>query len=371
MTKINKSYKYRIYPNAEQRQYFAQSFGNARFVYNKMLEDKIKHYTLYGESLKNTPAQYKIEFDFLKLTDSLILMNAHQDLEQAYKNFFRNPGKIGFPKFKRKTNYKTFTTSHVNGNIKIVDGKLKIPKISLLKIKMEREIPADAKLYSVTVTQTASGKYFASINFEIEREIKFKVIDNSDQVVGLDFSMPDLYYSSDGIVANNPKYYRKTQPKLAKEQRKLSKMQKGSNNWHKQRVKVAKIHEKIANQRKDFLHKESREIVNLYDVVCVENLNMQAMSKALNFGKSVGDNGWGMFVNMLEYKLAWQGKLLIKADKWFPSSKQCSHCGELKENLTLADRIYECEECGLKINRDMNATYNLKQYAIDALNSSV
>lgn len=172
--------------------------------------------------------------------------------------------------------------------------------------------------------------------------------------------MKELYVASDGSSACYPRYYRQALDKLAKEQRKLSKCKKGSNNRNKQRIKVAKLHEKVTNQRKDFLHKQSRQITNAYDCVCIEDLNMKAMSQALNFGKSVADNGWGMFTSFLSYKLREQGKSLVKIDKWYPSSKTCSCCGTVKVTLSLSDRTYYCEVCGAVLNQDYNASINIR-----------
>ena len=368
-TKIIKAYKFRIYPNTAQKEYFAKAFGSARFIYNKMLYDKISHYDKTKQYLKNTPAQYKKEYPWLKDIDSLILMNAHQDLERSYKNFFRKSSKFGFPNYKsRKLTKKTFKTSMVNNNIKILIDGLKLPKLDPIKITMERDIPSDAKINNITVTQTSSNKYYASINFEVEKLInKIRPV----KYIGLDFSMSNLFVDSDGNIADNPKAFRLFQTKLSIEQRKLSKMKRNSMNYNKQKLKVAKIHEKIANIRKDFLHKTSREITNSYDVVCVEDLNMKSMSKSLNFGKSVHDNGWGMFVIMLKYKLEELGKYLIKANKFFPSSKQCSRCENKKDILHLSERTYKCDTCGLIIDRDLNAALNLKNYAIKELSITI
>ncbi|MCL2517378.1 MAG: transposase, partial [Oscillospiraceae bacterium] len=319
---MNKAYKFRIYPNTEQIVLLAKTFGCVRFIYNKMLGEKIEHYETTKEKLNTTPAQYKNEFEFLKEVDSLALSNAQLHLDTAYKNFFRDKS-VGFPKFKSKhKGHNSYTTNFVNGNISLSDGCLKLPKLGKVKIKQHRLIPDDYVLKSVTVSKTPSGKYYASILYEYENNIATVEIYDA---IGLDFSMSELYVSSDGVSADYPRYYRQSLDKLAREQRKLSHMTKGSNNRNKQRLKVARLHERIANQRKDFLHKQSRQITNAYDAVCVEDLNMKGMSQALNFGKSVSDNGWGMFVGMLSYKLFEQGKQLIKIDKWFPSSKTCSN----------------------------------------------
>lgn len=321
---MNKAYKFRIYPNTEQRTMLAKTFGCVRFIYNRMLSDKIKYYKQTKQKLNNTPAQYKKEFDWLKEVDSLALANAQMNLQTAYNNFFRSPI-TGFPKFKsKKTNRNSYTTNCVNGNISIDDGYIKLAKVGFVKLKQHRNIPTDYKLKSVTVSQTPSGKYYASILFEYENQIQKT---EPTTFLGLDFSMHELYKDSNGKEPSYPRYYRQSEKKLAKEQRKLSKMQKGSSNRNKQRIKVAKLHEKVANQRKDFLHKQSRQITNAYDCVCIENLDMKAMAKSLKFGKSVADNGWGMFVTFVRYKLEEMGKQLVKVGKFFASSQTCNVCG--------------------------------------------
>jgi len=354
---LNKAYKFRIYPNSEQEVLIAKTFGCVRFIYNKMLGDKIEHYEKTNQKLKNTPAQYKKEFEWLKEVDSLALANAQMNLQTAYNNFFRKP-KIGFPKFKSKrNNKKSYTTNFVNGNIKLENGCIVLPKLKGVKIKQHRTIPKDYILKAVTVSKTATGKYFASILYDYELDIKLV---QPKIFLGLDFSMKELFVSSNGKSAEYPRYYRQSLDKLKREQRKLSLCQKESKNRNKQRIKVAKIHEKVTNQRKDFLHKQSKQITNAVDAVCIEDLNMKGMSQALNFGKSVMDNGFGMFVSMLSYKLNEQGKQLVKIDKWFPSSKRCSGCGIVKKTLLLSERTYNCEVCGLILDRDYNASINIR-----------
>ena len=337
---------------------FAKTFGCARFIYNKMLSDKIDYYQQTKQRLNNTPAQYKTEFEWLKEVDSLALANAQMNLQKAFTNFFTNP-KSGFPKFKSKHRHrKSYTTNNQKGSITLENGYLKLPKlVDLVKVKQHRQIPKDHKIKSVTISQTPSGKYYASILCEYENQIQTV---EPKTFLGLDFSMKELYVASDNTSAEYPRYFRKFQKKLAREQRKLSKCVTGSQNRNKQRLKVAKLHERVANQRKDFLHKLSRQIANTYDCVCIEDLDMKAMSQALNFGKSVADNGWGMFTTFLKYKLEDLGKQLIKIDRWFPSSKTCSNCGNVKDNLSLSDRVYHCNYCGITINRDYNASVNIK-----------
>ena len=355
---MNKAYKFRIYPNAEQQIILTKTFGCVRFIYNQMLSDKINYYEETKQKLNNTPAQYKSKFPWLKEVDSLALANAQMNLQTAYNSFFRNP-KIGFPKFKsKKSNRRSYTTNCVNGNISIDNGFLKLPKVGLVKLKQHRLILSNYKLKSVTISQTPSGKYYASVLFEYENQIQEQELHD---FLGLDFSMHGLYKDSNGTEPAYPRYYRQAEERLKREQRKLSLMQKGSKNRSKQRIKVANLHEKVANQRKDFLHKQSRQIANAYDCVCIENLDMKAMSQSLNFGKSVTDDGWGMFVTFLKYKLEETGKRLVKVNKFFASSQICNVCG-YKNTATknLSIRAWDCPERGTHHNRDINAAINIR-----------
>jgi len=361
---MNKAFVFRIQPDKEQKILLAKTFGCARFIWNKMLSDKKECYEETGKSLKTTPAKYKEEFPWLKEVDSLALANEQLSLEKAYKNFWNGKGKVGFPKFKSKhKDRSSYTTNYVNGNIEISNGKMKLPKLKWVTIKQHREIPDGYQLKSCTVSQEPDGNYYVSILFAYEQKIKPQEIEN---VIGLDFSMKELYVDDEGRIPEYPGFYRKAQEKLAREQRKLSKCEKGSSNRAKQRKIVAKLHKKVSNQRKDFLHKQSRQIINAYDAVVVENLNMKDMSMALKFGKSVHENGWGMFVLFLQYKLGEAGKQLVKVDKWFPSSKTCCVCGKKKDELTLSERVYICE-CGNIMDRDQNAAINIRQEGLRIL----
>lgn len=353
----NKAYKFRLYPDKKQEILFAKTFGCVRFIYNEMLSDKIEYYKETKQKLNNTPAQYKKEFEWLKEVDSLALANAQLNLQTAYNNFFRNT-KAGFPKFKsKKRNKFSYTTNNQNGTVAIVEGKLKLPKVGLVKMKQHRIIPSDQKIKSATISKTPSGKYYVSVLVEYEQYIPNIQLDK-DKVLGLDYASHSFYVDSQGREADYPRFYRNAQNKLAKEQRKLSLMKYGSNNYYKQKVVVAKIHEHIANQRKDFIHKLSTQLANEYDIVCVEDINMQNMARSLKLGKSTNDNGFGMFRDILSYKLADRGKAFVKIDKWFPSSKMCRHCGSINHELTLSDRVWTCG-CGATINRDENAAINI------------
>ncbi|PXY52342.1 transposase, partial [Virgibacillus profundi] len=264
---------------------------------------------------------------------------------------------------KSKGHKQSYTTNVVNKNIELVDSHIKLPKLKMVKMKQHRQIPAKHKIKSCTISMTASGKYYISILTEYETDIKDKEIQS---VVGLDFAMNGLFVDSEtGKKANYPRFYRQMLDKLAMEQRKLSRKKKGSSNRNKQRIKVAKIQEKVANQRKNFLHHKSRELATNFDAVIIEDLDMRGMSQALKFGKSVADNGWGMFTSFLQYKLKEQGKQLVKIDKWYPSTKTCSSCGS-ERDITLSERIYQCK-CGLHLDRDYNSALNIKKEGIRLL----
>ena len=370
----NKAIKYRIYPTIEQSIMFAKTFGCCRKIYNLMLTDKIAYYKATGKSIQTTPAQYKDEYPYLREVDSLALANVQLNLQAAYKNFFDKKRKVrsGFPKFKSRKARNSYTTNNQRGTIAIIDDKyIKIPKIGKVKAVIHRKANADWKIKSATIFKERDGSYYISVLFEFERVIT--KITKSRNAIGLDYKSDGLYMDSNGNIGTNHKFYREAQKKLAKEQRKLSRM-KGSkknepksNNYIKQLRKTNKIHRHIANQRLDNLHKISTEIANQYDIVCVESLNMRSMvNKGFGNGKATMDNGYGMFLNMLEYKLSDRGKYFVKIDKWFPSSQICSCCGN-KKKLTLADRIYKCN-CGLTLDRDQNAAINILNEGLRLLN---
>ena len=363
----NRAYKFRIYPNDAQKILFARTFGCVRMVYNHWLDRKIKQYeenkanVTYTVCAKEMAEMKKTEaYAFLREIDSIALQQSLRHLDTAFQNFFKQP-KTGFPRFKsKKRNKSSYSTICINGNITISNGYLKLPKIGQVRLKQHRAVLNGYRLKSVTVSQTPGGKYYASILFQYEDQVQEKEKE-MQRFLGLDFSMHELYRDSNGNEPAYPRYYRKAEKKLAREQRRLSKMQKGSNNRSKQRIKVAKLHEKVSNQRKDFLHKQSRQITNAYDCICIEDLDMKAMSRSLNFGKSVSDNGWGMFTTFLKYKLEEQGKKLVKVDKFFASSQICSACGyKNTKTKNLALRKWDCPQCGIHHDRDVNAAINIR-----------
>lgn len=371
----NIAIKYRLYPNDEQCKMFAKTFGCCRKIYNLMLADKIKSYETSKTFGMQTPAMYKNEYPYLKEVDSLALANVQLNLQQAMKNCFDKNRKTrnGFPKFKSaKHSRKSYTTNNQNGTVAIVDSKIRLPKIGYVKAVIHREAGTDWIIKGATVSQDRDGSYYASVLFEYEDVSVAYEIDKTNSI-GLDYASDGLYVDDKGNKANMPKCYRSSQKKLAKEQRKLSRKQwaekdeEKSNNYIKQQRKVAKVHKHIANQRLDHLHKLSTEIANRYDVVYVEDLDMKAIAnKGFGNGKATMDNGYGMFLNMLDYKLRNRGKKLIKVNRGYPSSQICSCCG-YKQKLELSQRTYECPQCGTVINRDHNAAINIRNEGIRML----
>lgn len=350
-----KAYKYRIYPDAEQMQFFAKCFGCVRFVYNRMLSDRIEHYNLTGKSLNNTPAQYKSEFTWLKEVDSLALANAQMNLNTAYRNFFRDKSN-GFPKFKsKKNNNFSYTTNNQKGTVYVENGYIKLPKLkSPVKIRQHRSFEGVIK--SCTISKATSGKYHISILVETE----IQKLPASDMRVGIDVGIKDFAVLSNGEAYKNPKHLRKSEKRLAKLQRDLSRKQIGSSNRNKARIKVAKLHEKIANQRMDFLHKKSTEIIRKNQAIVIEDLKVKNLMKNHNLAKSIAEVSWSRFREMLDYKSRWYGRELIIAPPDYPSSQLCSDCGNRSsQTKDLACRVYICPECGLEIDRDYNASLNL------------
>ena len=307
---------------------------------------------------------YKKEYPFLKEVDSLALANVQLHLEKAYKNFFREP-RIGFPRFKSKHHSRnSYTTNLVNGNILVESKRIRLPKLKWIAMKKHREPAEDFRLKSVTVSMEPSGKYFASLLYEgysCENQAAEPYYSTA-KILGIDYAMQGMAVFSEKIETEEAGFFRKNEKRLAREQRKLSRCVRGSHNYELQKKKVARCHEKIRNQRRDYLHKLSRKIADNYDAVAVEDIDMKAMGQHLHFGKSVQDNGYGMFREMLDYKLAWKGKKMVKVDRFFPSSKKCCKCGRIKKELKLSERVYRCA-CGNEMDRDRNAAINIREEA--------
>lgn len=378
----NSAIKYRVYPNKAQRILMAKTFGCARKVYNLMLSDKIKGFKKTGKIPTVTPAQYKKDYPYLKEVDSLALANAQLNLQAAFKNHFDKNRKTntGFPNFKSaKHNRKSYTTNNNNRKtaITITNGKyIKLPKMGMIKAIIHRSPDASWVIKRATVSQESDGSYYIAVLFQFDTKPITRTLDKS-KAIGLDYASNGLYVDNNGNTGTNHKYYSESHDRLAKAQQKLSRM-KGSkkdegksNNYLKQLKRVNKIHRHIANQRLDNLHKISTEITNQYDIVCVESLNMRSIAnKGFGNGKATMDNGYGLFLTMLAYKLTARGKALIKVGKWFASSQLCSNCGvKHPEMKDLSNRVMRCD-CGLVLDRDQNAAINILNEGLRLLNLS-
>lgn len=382
-----KTYKYRIYPNKEQQTKMDQFFGCCRFVYNKCIEwysDAYKSWKENGTDIGKTPllTEFKKDFEFLKECDNAALAYSRSNFERAIKDFIKSKNgkrkgkRLGFPRFKSKHKSKmTYKTCDAHGGIRFVDDShVKLPKMGLVKCVKHRDF--DGVIKAVTVEMKPSGKYYISVMVECQNEIGLKTNKknnyNNLNVVGLDMSLSDFVVSSheeDNTIVKYVRNYRKNEKHLSKLQRKLSRKEQGSKNRMKSKRKVAVLHEKIANQRKDFINKTALYFARKYDVIVLEDINLQNMSRTLHLGKSVTDLGFGEFRTVLEQKCNEYDTTIFYADKWYPSSKRCSSCGSINKSLKLSDREWACTECGTCHNRDFNAALNLEQYFTNQYNT--
>jgi len=355
MKSINKTYKFRIYPNAEQEQNLARHFGHSRFVYNYFLNQRKEQYqeykksdNYYSQAASLTKLKKEEGTEWLKEVNSQTLQFALKSLDSAYTNFFR--GNAMFPRFKSRRNKNSFTVPQYG---KIIDGKLNIPKFKdNIKIKLHRELKG--KIGKMSITRTPTGKYFVSIFTEQEIDQLTK----ADKVVGLDLGLKDFVITSDNKKFKNNRYTKKYARELKKSQQHLSRKKKGSNGFEKQKLKVAKIHEKISNSRLDNLHKVSKQLIDENQIICIEDLNVEGMMKNRKLSKHIADASWGNFVNLLQYKADWYNRKIVKIDRWYPSSKTCNVCGWINQDLTLKDREWICGN-GHKLDRDHNAAKNI------------
>lgn len=355
--KIIKAYKFRLYPNQEQKQKLAKEFGCARWVYNYFLHAKQEHYKSTGKSLTYNAMSAELT-KLRKLPDVAWLQEASfnalqqslRNLDKAYSNFFK--GKSRYPQFKKKSNHHSITHA---SDYKILseDGMLTIPKIKRIKCVYSREVIGQTK--SITVSRTPTGKYYVSIKAVVEQSEP----EYSGNEIGIDLGIKDFITISDGEKVSSPSFLRKSEKKLARHQRRLSRKKKGSSNRTKQRKRVALVYEKVANQRNDFLHKLSSRLVCENQAIGLEDLNVAGMMKNHKLAKSISDAGWSEFVRQLEYKGKWYGCHIQTVDRWFPSSKTCSSCGSVKDSLQLSERSWECPDCNTIHDRDVNAAINI------------
>ena len=356
-----KAYKYRIYPNNEQKVQIAKTFGCCRFVYNQTLAYRKETYGKEKKSVSKTDCNHycnrelKKEYEWLKEVDKFALTNAIYNVDCAYQKFFKEHA--GYPKFKSKHDkHKSYTTNFTNGNIAadFEEGKIKLPKLKQVKAKFHRKFEGQIK--SATVSQVPSGKYYVSILVETEHE----ELRHTDKNTGLDLGVKDLCITSDGTRYWNPKTIRKYEKKLAKLQRQLSHKEKRSRNYYKQKKKIAICHEKIRNIRKDYLHKVSHEIISENQVIVSEGLQIKNMVKNHHLAKSIMDVSWYELTRQLGYKAEWNGRQYIKIDTFYASSQICSACGYQNTDIKdLSVREWICPKCRAKHDRDINAAKNI------------
>lgn len=376
--------KYRIYPNKNQSILINKTIGCTRFVYNKMLGD------FYDNDLITTPAYYKQDYPFLKEVDSLALSNSQMNLKQAFRNYKNNKNHFDKPKFKKKSRSKlSYKTNNQKGTIRIENDRLILPKFKAgIKIILHRQI--EGLIKSVTIEQVPSGYYTASILYDVPNNQEETIL-SKDNIVGIDLGLTHLAITSDNEKYDNPKHFRQLQKKLVKEQRILSrrfennvkervydengdlvetifkKPLKDCKNYQKQKRKVAKIHNKIKNQRLDNLHKVSTKVVKNHDYVVMETLRIHNMIKNRKLSKSIADVGWSTFVNMIKYKCERYGKEFVQIDQWFPSSQICSHCNHKDGKKALSIREWTCYNCGTHHDRDINAAINIKNKGLEMI----
>ena len=368
MRKINRTFRFRLYPNREQTELLSRHFGCSRFVYNYFLNQRKEQYKFTGKS-DNYYAQAKAlttlkkqeETAWLKEVNAQTLQFAIRSLEAAYNNFFKKRTK--FPKFKSKHSKDSFTVPQFAS---ITDNRLFIPKFTEgIKCRVHREIKG--KIGKVTITKTPSGKYFVSVFTE---EDYINPLEKTGKSVGVDMGLKDLLVTSEGETFKNNRYTRRYECKLAKAQQHLSRKKKGSRGFENQRLKVARLHEKIANSRTDYLHKCSISLVRRYDTICIEDLNVKGMVKNHHLAKSITDASWCSFISMLTYKAEWNGKKVVKVDRYFPSSQTCNVCGYVNKQIKdLSVREWECPNCHTRHDRDVNAAINILRIGLNNISA--
>lgn len=360
---MEKSYKYRIYPSTVQETQIQRTFGCVRYVYNYYLALRKELYEKDGKTLNfygccADLTKLKGELGWLYEADNTALQSALKNLDTAFQNFFRGLKKgkhVGYPKFKSKrSRYRSYKSKMVGTNIKVLDAHIQLPKLGLVPAAISR--PIEGRILSATVSQTPSGKYFVSICCT---DVDIKPYEPTGAVVGIDLGIKDFVITSDGTKFGSNKYLRKAEKKVKRLQRSVSRKPKG-NNREKARIRLASAHEKVANQRNDYLHKVSTELVRNYDVICAETLRPKNMVRNHKLARSVSDAGFGEFMRQLEYKCAWYGKVLSRVDPFFPSSQLCGACGEKNPAVkNLKVRAWDCPSCGAHHDRDVNAARNI------------
>jgi len=365
MKLIHKTYKFKIYPNKEHSELMLKHFGSTRFVWNYFLAERKQSYLeskkslSYHDNARTLTALKKTdEYSWLKDVNSQALQASLKDLDTAYGRFFKKQAM--FPRFKKKDF--CVDSFRCPQNVKVVNGKLQIPKSNPIKIKLHREI--EGKILFATISKTRTDKYFAAITCEVEH----KLLPKSDKAVGIDLGIKNLAICSDGIVFENIKTTKKYAKKLAYKQKQLSKKKKESNNHSRQKKQVALVYEKIRNIRLNNIHKFTAKTIKTNGIIAIENLNISGMVKNHNLAKAISDASWHELTRQLEYKSEWNDKKLVKIDRFFPSSKTCSVCNFINQNLTLKDREWTCPSCESILDRDHSASKNILKQGLNILN---
>jgi putative transposase len=355
MSEILKAYKFRIYPDKEQQTKLNQTFGCVRVLWNHLVANFNSYGTEeYQEKYSEKEIKSNPDLFFLKDVSAASLQQKRMDFNETKSQFFNKTRKVklGRMKFKKKSNKQSYRLPNQKFKLDQDNSLIQLEKIGKVKVVLDRKIKGDFR--SVTVSKTPTNKYYVSILVKTS----VNLLPSTGNMVGIDVGLKDLFILSNGIVANNPRWFRESQSKLAKAQKHLSRKKRGSARYEKQRLKVARIHEKIANQRSYFTHNMSSSLIKNFDVIVTEDLNIAGLKKT-NLGKSISDAGWSEFIRQLDYKSQWYGKIFVKIDRFYPSSQICSSCGHKDGKKSLDIREWTCSNCGIKHDRDSNAANNI------------
>lgn len=361
---MNKAFKYRIYPNKSQQILFAKTFGCVRVIWNANVES----FNSYDKDANPKPkiitkSDLITDKPWLNEISAAAIQQKIRDFQETSKQFFSKTRKkrIGRPSFKKKSGIQSYRLP--NQKFSLGDNKIRLEKIGWVKTRVDRAIPDESKILSCTISMNCCGQYFVSVLVETLILHKHK----TGKMVGIDLGLKSFATLSGSIVIDNIKFFREKQSEIVKIQRHLSRKKKGSNRYRKNKLRIARLHNKIANKRNYFLHSVTTYLADNYDVICIEDLNVSGMLSNHKLAKAISDTSFYQFRSMLEYKCNWYGKELVVIDRFYPSSKTCSKCGWKKEDLTLSDRVFKCENCGMEIDRDLNAAINIKRVGVDIL----